>query len=66
MTAFVHLNLHTEFSLVDSTVRIPQLMQRCRDNGMPIIVFDGTRPGNILKAVMGEPIGTVVAEQERS
>ena len=38
----------------------------CRDNGMPIIVFDGTRAGNILKAVMGEPIGTVVAEQEES
>ena len=30
MTAspFVHLHVHTEFSLVDSTVRIPALMTR--------------------------------------
>ena len=26
----------------------------------PIIVFDMTTPGNILRAVSGEPIGTVV------
>lgn len=32
----------------------------CMDNGIPIVVFDLTRSGNILKAVMGEPIGTYV------
>lgn len=32
----------------------------CMDNGIPIVVFDLTRRGNILKAVMGEPIGTYV------
>ena len=32
----------------------------CMENHMPIIVFDGTRQGNILKAVQGEPIGTLV------
>jgi DNA polymerase-3 subunit alpha len=32
--AFVHLHVHTEFSLVDSTVRIPTLMQHCADDGM--------------------------------
>jgi uridylate kinase len=36
----------------------------CMENRMPIIVFDGTREGNILKAVRGEPIGTLVAERE--
>jgi uridylate kinase len=36
----------------------------CMENRMPIIVFDGTREGNILKAVLGEPIGTLVAERE--
>ena len=36
---FVHLHLHTEFSLVDSTVRIPQLMQRCRDDAMPAVAM---------------------------
>ncbi|ABI68202.1 UMP kinase [Syntrophomonas wolfei] len=32
----------------------------CMDNGIPIIVFDLTREGNILKAVLGEEIGTYV------
>ncbi|NLB53084.1 MAG: UMP kinase [Syntrophomonadaceae bacterium] len=32
----------------------------CMDNGIPIIVFDLTRNGNILKAVMGQNIGTYV------
>ena len=38
----------------------------CMENRMPIIVFDGTRPGNIMKAVCGEPIGTLVADREPS
>ena len=32
----------------------------CMDNGIPIIVFDLTRNGNILKAVQGQNIGTYV------
>jgi len=32
----------------------------CMDNGLPIVVFDLTSHGNILKVVMGEPIGTIV------
>jgi uridylate kinase len=32
----------------------------CMDNRLPIIVFDVTEPGNIRRALMGEPIGTVV------
>jgi uridylate kinase len=32
----------------------------CMDNDLPIVVFNLTRKGNILKAVMGEKIGTVV------
>ena len=33
------------------------------DNEMPIVVFDMTRPGNILRAVLGEPIGTLIGEE---
>jgi uridylate kinase len=36
----------------------------CMENRMPIVVFDGTRPGNIMRAVRGEPIGTLVAERQ--
>ncbi len=32
----------------------------CMDNAIPIVVFNVEVPGNILKAVLGEPIGTVV------
>lgn len=32
----------------------------CMDNGIPIIVFDLTKNGNILKAVQGQNIGTYV------
>lgn len=35
----------------------------CRDNNMKMLVFDLSRPDNILDAVMGEDIGTVVCEQ---
>jgi uridylate kinase len=32
----------------------------CRDNTMPLIVFDLFRPHNIRRVVTGEPIGTIV------
>lgn len=33
----------------------------CMDNGLPIVVFDLSVPGNIARAVCGEAVGTVVA-----
>ena len=37
--AFVHLHVHTEYSLVDSTVRIAALMDRCATDGMPAVAL---------------------------
>ncbi len=37
--AFVHLHVHTEYSLVDSTVRIPALMEKAAGDGMPAIAM---------------------------
>ena len=34
----------------------------CMDNAMPIIVFDMSDPANILRAVRGEAIGTLVSD----
>lgn len=34
----------------------------CKDNNIPIMVFDLSVRGNINRAVMGEPIGTIVGE----
>jgi len=33
----------------------------CRDNGLPIVVFNLTTDGNIARVVRGEPIGTFVS-----
>ena len=32
----------------------------CQENNVPVVVFDINTPGNLLKAVLGEPIGTLV------
>jgi uridylate kinase len=34
----------------------------CRENSMPVIVFDMNKSGNLMKVVMGENIGTIVSE----
>lgn len=33
----------------------------CMDNRLPIIVFDLRTPGNLMKVMLGEPIGTLVS-----
>ena len=35
--AFAHLHLHSEYSLVDSTLRIPELVQACATRGIPAL-----------------------------
>ena len=32
----------------------------CQENNLPIIVFDMNKPGNLMRLVEGEPIGTLV------
>jgi uridylate kinase len=34
------------------------------DNSLPIIVFDVMQSGNIIKALVGDPIGTLVSTRE--
>ena len=36
----------------------------CMDNELPIIVFDVTEPGNIMRALVGDQIGTLVHPKE--
>ena len=47
--------LSKELKVMDSTAA-----SLCRDNGISILVFDLNDPENILRAVNGENIGTVV------
>ncbi len=40
MTAnFVHLHVHSEYSIVDSTVRIPALLEQCASERMPAVAL---------------------------
>jgi len=49
--------LTKQLGVMDATA-----MSLCRDNQMPIVVFDVTTQGQMLKAVMGESVGTTVQE----
>ncbi len=46
---FVHLRLHTEYSLVDGIVRVPDLMRAVADAGMPAVAL--TDHGNLFAMV---------------
>ncbi|MDH5392779.1 MAG: DNA polymerase III subunit alpha [Gammaproteobacteria bacterium] len=37
--SFIHLHLHTEYSLVDGLIRIKPLMKACAENGMPAVAL---------------------------
>jgi DNA polymerase-3 subunit alpha len=39
MPSFVHLRVHTEYSLVDGVVRVPQLMEAAAAAGMPAVAL---------------------------
>ena len=47
--------LAQELRVMDSTA-----ITMCKDHGLPIVVFNITVPGNIVRAVRGERIGTLV------
>ncbi len=49
--------LNNELSVMDMTAAT-----LCRDNHLAMLVFDLSRPDNILDAVMGKSVGTVVSE----
>lgn len=47
--------LNRELKVMDSTA-----ISLCMDNALPVIVFNLLEHGNIRKAVLGDPIGTIV------
>ncbi len=58
---FAHITyseaLQRRLQVMDSTA-----LSLCMDNKMPIVVFDIGTPGNIRRAALGEPVGTLVTE----
>ncbi len=58
-------NLLEEVSYLDVIARSLRVMDStaitmCREHDIPIVVFNLTKPGNIVAAVEGQPIGTLV------
>jgi len=49
--------LNKNLAVMDSTA-----ISLCRDNQLPILVFNMTKPGNIRRVILGEPLGTLVLE----
>jgi uridylate kinase len=49
--------LNEDLKVMDATA-----ISLCRENKLPIIVFDSVTEGNILKVMQGEDIGTTVVE----
>jgi uridylate kinase len=52
--------LNKNLGVMDSTA-----ISLCRDNNLPILVFNMTKPGNIRRVVLGEPLGTLVLDERR-
>jgi uridylate kinase len=51
---------YTEVLSKDLGVMDASAVAMCRDNRMPITVFDLKVPGNIMRMAMGDPIGTII------
>jgi uridylate kinase len=47
--------INKRLKVMDSTA-----FTMCRDNNMPLIVFNMDKPGNLKKLILGEKIGTIV------
>ena len=70
MQAFCHLNVHTEYSITDGIVRLPDLIQACKTHQMPAIAitdqsnlfgsirFYTTALKNGIKPILGADIWT--------
>jgi uridylate kinase len=53
--------LNRNLGVMDSTA-----ISLCRDNNLPILVFNMTKPGNIRRVVLGEPLGTMVLDERNA
>ena len=49
MTDFVHLHLHTEYSLLDGAVKVDDLVRHCKENGIDTVAV--TDHGNMYSSL---------------
>ena len=60
VTGFLDV-LTKELKVMDATA-----ISLCKENSIPLIVFDLAQPGNIERAIRGEHIGTIVSNETPS
>ena len=53
---------YMEFLERDLKVMDATAVSLCKDNGLPIVVFNIGQPGNIRRIVLGEDVGSVISE----
>jgi len=59
--AILHRNIsYTEVLSKSLAVMDATSIAMCRDNGLPIVVFNLNVPGNIMRVSMGETVGTLI------
>ena len=54
--SLTHLEvLERRLNVMDATA-----ISLCMDNKLPIVIFNLTKPGNVRRAVLGEPVGSMI------
>jgi uridylate kinase len=58
-----HHITYTEFLTRELRVMDSTAVAMCRDNRLPIVVFNLNTPGNIMRMSRGEPLGTLISSE---
>ena len=64
-TRFVHVT-YEEVIARNLKVMDTAAIALCRDHGLPLRIYDMTRPGNLMRILRGEAIGTLVTDSATS
>ena len=76
--SFVHLNVHSEYSIADGTIRIPQLIERCKkhnfstvaitdlNNLFAAIKFNREAKKAGIKPIIGAEVTIIAADKDTS
>jgi uridylate kinase len=60
---------HTTYdNVLDQRLRVMDTgaVTHCMDNDLPILIFNMREPGNIVRAIGGEPIGSMISSQQQA
>ena len=52
---FCNYEIQKNLNIMDMTA-----FTLCKENNLPIIVFDMNKPGNLIKLIEGEKVGTLI------